>query len=163
MIPIPGHLASGIILSGIFRLNLSVVLIATFMPDLFDKPLRYVFHIFPYGRNVLHSITGFCLVSLIVLILWGGKTGAGWAVGHGGHILCDAIGDIVAGADRTYIPWFWPFITYNFPHTSGFKVNYCELTVEIILSIIAFFMIWPWLINVPANLKIFYKIQIRKK
>ena len=159
MIPVPGHLASGIILSKVFRLNISVVLIATFMPDLFDKPLRYVFHIFPFGRNVLHSISGLCLVSLIVFIFWGKKTGLSWAVGHGGHILCDAIGDIVA-ADRIYIPWFWPFITYTFPHVSGFKVNYCELTVEIIISIIAFFMIWPWLKKVPAK---FYKIQIRKK
>jgi hypothetical protein len=159
MVPVPGHLASGIILSRVFRLNMSVVLIATFMPDLFDKPLRYVFHIFPFGRSILHSISGLCLVSLIVFVFWGKKAGLSWVVGHGGHIFCDIIGDITA-LHKINIPWFWPFITYTFPHASGFKVSYCALSVEIILSIIAFFMIKPELKKVLAYLRI---LQMKNK
>lgn len=142
MIPIPGHLAGGIIIYKVFRLEALVVLLATFFPDLFDKPLRYVFHIFPFGRNVMHSLPGLFFVSAAVFAFWGRKKGVSWAAGHFGHIVCDGIADMVS-AGKVFIPWLFPFVMYDFPHTSGFSIDWWELALEAGLSVIACVLIWP--------------------
>lgn len=90
----------------------------------------------------MHSLPGLCIASALVLVVWGKKKGLSWAAGHLGHIVCDCIGDMVS-AGKIFIPWWFPFMQYDFPRTSGFSIDWWDLSIEIGLSVIAFVLIWP--------------------
>lgn len=71
MYPFPGHLYLSYVLARTMKLNLGVCLVAGWFPDVFDKTLKYVLHIYPYGRVVMHSLLGVLVTSLIVLLIKG--------------------------------------------------------------------------------------------
>lgn len=147
MLPVPGHLACSLILYRCFRLNLFIVVLAAFLPDIIDKPLRYVFHVFPFGRNIMHNIPGVFLISLIVFVCLGRKKALSWGIGHLGHILSDAFESIIAG-NKFLIPWLWPFVSYDFSiwseHTlANFEFNIHLFIIESLLFVLSILLIWP--------------------
>lgn len=105
MYPIPGHLAmslAGTTLTGLPHLP---AIVATIFVDVVDKSFADVFHITEYGRCWFHTLLSVGVCSAIVY-WWKGKEWAlSWMLGHFLHL----IGDI------GFIPWFYPFISYEWP------------------------------------------------
>ncbi len=87
-----------------------ILIISSMGPDIIDKLI--VFPLFGFGRHVGHSLLFFFLVSLTSFILFRKRAYIwisvifGWFM----HILLDVTG---------FIPWFYPFINYNFEKSSG--------------------------------------------
>ncbi len=134
MYPLPGHLSVSFLLGKLFRLSIPIVILAGFFPDIFDKPLCYLFGIFPFGRTVMHSIPG-VLLMVIVLYFWKGKNwAASWGVGHTGHLMADYIGGMIARG-YSFVPWFFPLKHYEFPKVH-FVFSPREFFIEIFLGMI---------------------------
>ena len=90
------------------RFNIPVwpALIAAIFPDLIDKVVCDVFDWAPYGRNWTHNLTAAFFCSLVLgSIFHSWKIALSWMIGHIGHL----IGDFV------FIPWFYPWLEYNWP------------------------------------------------
>lgn len=106
MYPIPGHLSCGLAIRAHFRLNFRVVLAATFLPDLIDKLLDDLWHLVPYGRSVMHNIPVLLLISVAFAAAFRDRRiGYAWAAGHLAHLI----------ADCSFIPWWYPFVQYDWP------------------------------------------------
>ncbi len=94
------------------------VIFAAILPDLVDKPLSWVFHIFPEGDSVAHSI--FVAVPVGLLVLWlatrrdRASLGAAFALGYWSHLLGDVImatvelGSFHLGIERL----LWPIVQF---------------------------------------------------
>jgi len=118
MYPVPGHLACGLFLRAITRLNLTVILTATFLPDIIDKILADVLNAAPYGRAYMHCIPVLVLISAVLATVFRDpRIGYAWAVGHFTHLV----------ADISFIPWWFPFKQYDWPAT----VNVVQATLEL--------------------------------
>lgn len=118
MYPVPGHLACGLVVRAISRLNLIVILIATFLPDIVDKLLSDILHIAPYGRTYMHCIPILVLISVLLAGIFRDiKIGCAWAAGHFAHLI----------ADISFIPWWFPLRQYDWPG----KVNVVQATLEL--------------------------------
>ncbi len=105
MYPIPGHL--GMSLAGCYITRLPIIpsIIATFSADVIDKVLKDILDIAPYGRCWMHTLLAVAVCTAIVWWWKGAKWGLSWMIGHLLHL----IGDI------GFIPWFYPFIDYQWP------------------------------------------------
>ena len=118
MYPVPGHLACGLIVRAITRLNLAVILVASLLPDVVDKILADVLHIAPYGRTYMHCVPVLVLISVLLAGAFRDvKIGLAWAGGHFAHL----IGDI------SFIPWWFPLKQYDWPAS----VNVVQATLEL--------------------------------
>lgn len=94
------------------------LLFATQLPDLVDKPLSWVFHLFPQGVSVAHSV--FVAVPLGLLVVAGAyrlerlEVGAAFTVGWWSHL----VGDVGAALLYGFGPEFalkrvlWPVATF---------------------------------------------------
>lgn len=105
MYPVPGHLAVSVVGKRYFNIGWIALLAGTFLPDLIDKPLNDIFHITPYGRCIMHSLAGLAAVTMLTYALFGEENGFAYFIGHVGHLL----------GDSDFNPWFWPFISYDWP------------------------------------------------
>ncbi len=81
------------------------MIVGGMLPDLIDKPMDDIFHITPYGRYAMHSLTGLIVCGLIAYFVFGKKIGIGYSLGHFAHLIADA----------DFNPWFWPFYDHQFP------------------------------------------------
>ena len=50
------------------------------------------------------------ITSGVVLILWGKRAAASWALGYLSHLVCDV---------NNVVPWLYPLVTYEFPVSEG--------------------------------------------
>jgi hypothetical protein len=94
------------------------LLFATQLPDLVDKPLSWVFHLFPQGVSVAHSV--FVAVPLGLFVVAGAhhlerlEVGAAFTVGWWSHL----VGDVGAALLYGFGPEFalkrvlWPVATF---------------------------------------------------
>jgi membrane-bound metal-dependent hydrolase YbcI (DUF457 family) len=116
------HLAFGYVLySGAVRLGgrsvpgdaeILLLVLATQLPDLIDKPLSWGLNVLPSGLSLAHSLL-FAL-PLVVLVLgtarWRGRISVGlaFAAGYGTHLAGDALYPYLVG--RPLLPTFllWP-------------------------------------------------------
>ncbi len=105
MYPVPGHLALSILGNRYFQAEWVPVILGAFMPDLIDKPLNDIFYLTPYGRYAMHSLAGLAAAVGIVCFFTNWKTAYSYGLGHFSHLLADA----------DFIPWFWPFLSYQYP------------------------------------------------
>jgi membrane-bound metal-dependent hydrolase YbcI (DUF457 family) len=130
----PGHLAAPYLVSRVWqRIDLKFALVAAVFPDLLDKPLAWVLHLTPHGRWLGHSLTGLAATTLIVWLIFHRRApwaALSWLTGYGLHLICDA---------GNFMPWFFPWVTYDWPRHTGFKWQYFPITTtaEILLSITA--------------------------
>jgi hypothetical protein len=131
------------------------VVTASIFPDLVDKPLRFVFHQFEFGRNIMHSLPGLVVISLIFMIIFEKRVGFNWAVGHMGHIGADVAGDIVSNLP-VCIPWLWPFVGYYYVPVS-YTFRWQILFTETILTAMAVFLLWPNIKVLRSRLKNYHR------
>ena len=96
------HIGVALAVALLFRLNLVIAIFCGILPDLVDKSLA-IFGI-GGGRYVGHSLI-FTFVVLLVFYLWKRRFGFSAIVGLGTHLILDLDG---------LIPWFYPFVNYNF-------------------------------------------------
>lgn len=133
MYPFPGHVSTSYLLAYSMKLNMGVCIVAGLFPDLFDKTMKYVFHVYPYGRVIMHSLLGVFVASLVIFLLKGKRWGISWFVGHVSHLFCDFLGDIFTPGPP-FIPWLFPFQTYEWPEG---KMFFSPVLLLIELSIMA--------------------------
>ena len=107
MYTFPGHFSVSLLLKKYLKLEFYPVIIAGIFPDIIDKLLSDILHITQYGRTFMHSIPGVIAASIFVYLLKGKAWGISWFAGQLGHL----IGDI------SYVPWFYPFISYQTPQS----------------------------------------------
>ncbi len=105
MYPIPGHVAMSLAGAYWLKLPYAPAIVATIAVDVIDKVLVDVWAVTPYGRCWFHTLLSVAVCSLIVGKWKGKKWGLSWMVGHTLHL----VGDI------GFIPWFYPFIPYEWP------------------------------------------------
>lgn len=92
-----------------------VLLFATQLPDLVDKPLSWVFDVFPQGYSIAHSV--FIAVPLGVAILaiaaWRHRTECGIAfiVGYWSHLLGDVLFALIESNPLAFERVLWPVVT----------------------------------------------------
>ena len=122
MYPIPGHLALGLTGARITSTPLFPVLAATFLPDIVDKVMTDVIALAPYGRCWFHTLLSVVVFSSLCYFWKGKQWGIGWAVGHLLHLF----GDI------GFIPWFYPFLSYEWPDAP----NVTQASVEVVQNIV---------------------------
>lgn len=89
----------------IARLPHTPAIAATLAVDVMDKILSDVLHLAPYGRCWFHTLLSVAACTAIVTAWKGKEWGLSWCLGHFLHL----IGDI------GFIPWFYPFISYQWP------------------------------------------------
>jgi hypothetical protein len=95
-----------------------VLLFATQLPDLVDKPLSWVFQLFPQGVSVAHSV--FVAVPLGLLVVLAAsrfdriEVGAAFAVGWWSHLVGDVATALLYGygADFAFKRVLWPVATF---------------------------------------------------
>jgi len=134
-----GHLAVGYlayrVLAGVAnrwpptRTAMFVLIFATQLPDLIDKPLAYSFSVLPEGRALMHSLLVAVPVCLYMFALYGVRSDTGWAftIGYLSHLLGDSYRSLLAGqwADVSFL--LWPvFPPPDYP-TSSFGVHWQQL------------------------------------
>lgn len=138
MTPI-GHLSAGYLLHRVGGFPLGLVLFAAIFPDLFDKPLRYLLGIQPFGRSYMHGVVGLAAASLLAWILAGRRTALAWALGHGSHILLDSF---------SFVPYFYPVFFYEFPQDAPMlSLNPPSLVSEAVLILV---VVWVFIRHRPA-------------
>ena len=132
-----GHLAVSALEHRYLKADFVPVMAAAVLPDVVDKVSHYVFDQGENGRLWGHTLIGVLGSTLVVLLIWGKRPAASWALGYVSHLICD-IGGVV--------PLLHPFMKYEFPPSYDFVTtlemglgNYQRLAMEIALSIWAFF------------------------
>lgn len=94
--------------------HIIVLLYATQLPDLIDKPLAWSFHVLPSGRSLAHSVifaTPYLL--LVTLIAWRtdrSELGALFTFGYLSHIYTDTYPSVIGGSHRFLPNLFWPLV-----------------------------------------------------
>jgi len=133
---IPGHLAVGLASHrGLTLANpdeaipLRPLLLAGLFPDVVDKSLGYVFHLMPNGRHYAHNIFALILLTLLVTLVWGKRTGIAWLVGYWGHLL----------ADGRKVPWLFPVKSYCF-YPGRLRFNRVQICKETIFLLVVMFL-----------------------
>ncbi|MFC6962230.1 metal-dependent hydrolase [Halocatena marina] len=92
-----------------------VLLVATQLPDLVDKPLSWVFELFPQGYSVGHSVFVAVPLGIAVLALavWRHRIeyGIAFIVGYWSHLVGDIVLGLVGGNPYTFARVLWPVVT----------------------------------------------------
>jgi hypothetical protein len=92
-----------------------VLLFATQLPDLVDKPLSWVFDVFPQGYSVGHSV--FVAVPLGIAVLavaaWRHRTewGIAFIIGDWSHLVGDVLFGLIEGNPYAFERVLWPIVT----------------------------------------------------
>ena len=126
-----GHLAVSALEHRYLKVPLVPVMAATILPDAVDKVSHYVLGDNASGRMWGHTLVAALLSSLIILVLFGKHHALGWGLGYLSHLVCDVSG---------VVPWFAPFVTYEFPPSEDFLTTlWAALTrplliLEVLLS-----------------------------
>ena len=103
-----GHLATSYILYRFAKVDWRIAAAASLFPDLLDKPLKLVFHVFPGGRSLGHGLPAVIAISLGMWLWQGRHAGYSWFLGHLFHLFADY-------PFSGYVPWFFPLTDYAFP------------------------------------------------
>lgn len=86
-------------------------------PDLVDKPLGWVFEIFPSGVSVAHSVfiaVGFCfLVWTLQVVLDRRKEALAFCLGYLSHIPADVFYPVLSGGEANWSVALWPVMLKN--------------------------------------------------
>ena len=93
-------------------LSVIVVLIASQIPDLVDKPLAWYLTVLPTGRSLAHSLVVLLPLAIVSYLFarylrWGAVGGA-FGVGILAHTLTDAMPALWGDANVSYL--FWPLL-----------------------------------------------------
>ena len=91
-----------------------VVVLATQLPDLIDKPLGWVFHVLPSGTSLAHSfvIAGPIVIAVAAVAARRGYRSEAIALtlGYGSHLLGDVFYHAVVGGSASLGIFLWPLV-----------------------------------------------------
>lgn len=91
-----------------------VLVIASQVPDLIDKPLGWSLAVLPGGRTLAHSLFGTVAIVTIVALFAHRidrmELAGAYAVGHGAHLLADLPIDLPLGNVDDAIYLLWPLL-----------------------------------------------------
>ena len=128
-----GHLAISALAHRYLKAEFAPVMVAAVAPDVVDKLLCQVLHVFDSGRMLGHTLLGLALTTVVVRVIWGREAAWGWSVGYLAHLVADMGGDV---------PWLFPFVQYDLAPSAGLweillkKLSHpSEMTLEIALAI----------------------------
>jgi hypothetical protein len=117
-----------------------VLLFATQLPDLIDKPLAWTFGILPSGRMVAHSLV--IAVPFVVAVVFlarqrgYGDLGIVFAVGYLSHLAADFYPVIFLGRDYYFFPnTFWPLLTANPDSEPSFAAHLPDMGLATIITV----------------------------
>lgn len=91
-----------------------VLLLATQLPDMIDKPLSWMFGLFPSGFAIAHSMVA--VIPLLVLVLLASGAGrqrmhgTAFVIGYGSHLLGDVLYPLTRGEPPDLTRVLWPFV-----------------------------------------------------
>jgi hypothetical protein len=128
-----GHIGITTFLGNFLPLSLFAVLIGALLPDAIDKSL-YLSGLTTTGRFIGHTLFLGMLTSLIVHIILRKKlVSVSLLFGYWFHLLEDV---------TKFVPWFYPFINYNFSaYSLGPVFNPFNITSEIVGIILLIYVI----------------------
>ncbi|MCJ7549766.1 MAG: metal-dependent hydrolase [Anaerolineae bacterium] len=106
-----GHLAVSALEHRYVRAAFVPIMAAAVFPDMLDKITHYALDLTNSGRMWGHTLLAALITSGVVLILWGRRAAASWALGYLSHLVCDV---------NNVVPWLYPLVTYEFPVSEGF-------------------------------------------
>jgi hypothetical protein len=92
-----------------------VLLIATQLPDLVDKPLSWVVGVFPQGYAVAHSVfvaVPLCIAVLVVTVRRQRRDwGIAFLIGYGSHLVGDILFGLLKSNPYAVERVLWPLVT----------------------------------------------------
>lgn len=90
------------------------VLVATQLPDLIDKPLSWVFGLFPSGFAIAHSILvavpALGLVMVLAAARGQSRLGFAFGIGYGSHLVGDVVYPLSRGEPPDVSRVLWPLV-----------------------------------------------------
>lgn len=91
-----------------------VLVVATLLPDLVDKPLSWTFEVFPQGYSIAHSVFVAVPLALVVLGLAARvghrSVGAAFLVGYWSHLVGDILVATVLHESGALARVLWPLV-----------------------------------------------------
>lgn len=120
-----------------------LLLVATQLPDVIDKPLAWTLAILPSGRMLAHSVV-VSLPILSVLVLLAARRGYGqgavvFSAGYLSHIVSDFYPILRYGTDYYFFPnLFWPLMTANPDRTASFAAHSPDSLLSLLVPFIVF-------------------------
>ena len=112
-----------------------LLLVATQLPDVIDKPLAWTFSVLPSGRSFGHSLV---VTAILALGLWRlahrfdrRREAGAFLCGHLTHIVADMVPAVVAGEWIQLRTLAWPLVpVYVFPDEQDRSIIEFFLTLE---------------------------------
>jgi len=127
-----GHLGITTFLGSLLSLSLIFVFLGAALPDLIDKPL-FILSLGPSTRFIGHTLFLGVLISLIVYIVSRKKVySISLLFGYFVHLLEDV---------PYFMPWFYPFIGYDFPRYSGSGFTPFNIFMEFVGFVLLIYVI----------------------
>jgi hypothetical protein len=119
-----------------------VLLFATQLPDLVDKPLSWVFGVFPQGYSIAHSVFIAVPVGLAVLALaaWRQRTecGVAFIIGYWSHLVGDVLFGLIESNPLAFERVLWPVVTLppyeNHPGALTRIQEYASIFIDLLLT-----------------------------
>ncbi|MFB6150496.1 MAG: metal-dependent hydrolase [Haloarculaceae archaeon] len=104
------------------------VAVGTQFPDLVDKPMAWVFGVFPSGVSVAHSVfvaTALSVTAVAVARARGSAdVGTAFAVGYLSHLPADLLYPVLIGEPPLFRAFVWPLATAEGPVRRGLLENF---------------------------------------
>ncbi|AAV45998.1 unknown [Haloarcula marismortui ATCC 43049] len=120
-----------------------LLLVATQLPDVIDKPLAWTFAILPSGRMLAHSLVVSLPVLTVVVLLAAhrgyGQYGMVFSAGYLSHIAGDFYPIARLGMEYYFFPnLFWPLLAANPDRTPSFAAHSPDSLLSLAVPLIVF-------------------------
>jgi len=118
-----GHIGITVFLGNLLSLALTYVFLGSILPDIIDKPFQILG--IGYGRFIGHTLfMGLVIAGIIHLLTRKKLLSLSFLFGYWVHLLEDAY---------AFLPWFYPFVNYDFPvYSFGPVFTVFNVTSEIV-------------------------------
>jgi len=146
-----GHIGITLFFGGLFSLLFIPLLIGSILPDLIDKPLLLL-GITQYGRYIGHTLTLGVVIALISFIITRKKIiPVSLFLGYLLHLVEDM---------PFFIPWFYPFVNYNFLTYYDFAGSITPLNIA--FEIIGFILL-VYIVQKNPQIKVYITKNLSRK
>jgi len=147
-----GHIGITVFSGSLLSLALLYVLTGSVLPDLIDKSL-FIVGLGPSSRFIGHTLFMGILISFMVYIIWRKKIySASLLFGYYVHLLEDSL---------HFMPWFYPFINYDFPFYTGPVFTPFNIIMEFVGLVLFVYIIRTNSHFRNSLIKIFNSLKIR--
>lgn len=130
--------------------TLLLILLATQLPDLVDKPLAWTFGVLPSGRMFAHSLViSLPLLSLGCLLAvrrgWG-RPAAVFSLAYLSHIAGDFYPILRHGSDYYFFPnLFWPLLAANPDQRPSFAAHAPPSLMAVLVPLTVFLLVFGYI------------------